>query len=83
MAWIEVDITDIDIDIDKIAEEVIRGLDIKREVERLLRENSSCSRQECVERLLRECSSRLSQERIKRLLREHGVFTRSRSKSSA
>jgi hypothetical protein len=37
MAWIEVDVTDLDIDTDKIAEEVIRGLDIKSEVEDLLR----------------------------------------------
>ena len=37
MAWIEVDVTDIEIDTDKIAEEVIRGLDIKSEVEDLLR----------------------------------------------
>ena len=33
MAWIEIDVTDTD----KIAEEVIRGLDIKSEVEDLLR----------------------------------------------
>ena len=38
MAWIEIDVTDLDIDTDKIAEEVIRGLDIKREVEHLLRD---------------------------------------------
>jgi hypothetical protein len=37
MAWVEVDITDIDIDTDKIAQEVIGGLDIKSEVEELLR----------------------------------------------
>ena len=37
MAWIEIDVTDLDIDTDKIAEEVIRGLDIKSEVEDLLR----------------------------------------------
>ena len=37
MTWIEIDITDIDIDTDKIAQEVIRGLDIKSEVEDLLR----------------------------------------------
>jgi hypothetical protein len=37
MAWVEVDITDIDIDTDKIAQEVIGGLDIKSEVEDLLR----------------------------------------------
>ena len=36
MAWIEVDITDIDIDTDKIAQEVIGGLDIKSEVEDIL-----------------------------------------------
>ena len=37
MAWIEVDITDIDIDTDKIAREVLRELDLKSEVEDLLR----------------------------------------------
>ena len=37
MAWIEVDVTDLDIDTDKIAQEVLGELDIKSEVEDLLR----------------------------------------------
>ena len=39
MAWIEVDVTDLDIDTDKIADDVAERLDLRREITSILRDD--------------------------------------------